>query len=100
MTAVGPGDLVEAVDTVEAGGKVWCTKGEVRRIWKFVETDGPTECTRCGQIGTDGLWIEGINHETDEWVWHWCDWKPLPPSRKEMFNDLLRIPDVKELEKA
>lgn len=103
MTAVGPGDLVVATKTCDYMGVHYCTQGDVRRVAEVC--DGvDLECGDCGQLSGKGLQIEGLELPKILGIvdvcWCFCAWKPLPPSRKEAINDLLKIPINKELETA
>lgn len=99
MTAIGKGDLVEAVKTCEEFGRIWCTKGDVRRVAEVIHDPNVEPCYECGDASPMGLALEGVETPND-WYWCHCAWKPVPPSRKEMLNDLLKVPDAKRLERA
>lgn len=88
MSAIGPGDFVEATRDVPG----WFTSGTVDRVRRFVEGFMST-CVFCGSSGPA---IEFDKTPTPPHCLGWCAcaWKPIYRPKPDAFAHLLKSPEI------
>lgn len=89
MSAIGPGDYVEALSDWPEG----IVKGQIYQVRNIEELSAGYACVECGDeapgvhlVETPTFW------DTGGWC-SACDLKPIYRPKPDAFSDLLKIPE-------
>lgn len=97
MSAIGPGDFVEAVLDFPEDGVM---RGRIYTVLDMVPARLCTECCSCGKAG-EGFTLKQTPEANRMGCWCYCGFKPVYRPKPDAFADLLKTPtDVREPEHA